>query len=691
MKTLRHLLYSLLILIALLCSGCFSAPQRGVLCAAKRTSAPPEAPDDCPAPAAPQQEPVLLLDTDTQPGLTYVSLAQTDGPSYILGSIYSHDSRLLITMDSWYDGQGEYQSNLKLLYDADSRQLLGARESESYTECGFFSDGKVYLLTYSVTKKHLPNPDGGFFSADTPRHRTMLYVYGESFDAPLYNVSFEGSLLPAKATPDSFFVIAPSGRLEQRSTADGSIVKTHDLSGLGNVSPYYDKDGFFYLSVLDDAYNSTCYKLNLETGATELAPEFNPMTAYSDIHYIQSAPQRIKFSRHSLPDYFSICRSESVMNYLCEKSGLVFLNIGRYIVALNPMEEAILGTLPVPDSAQTPGGFFPSDVCRVGEAGAAVIYYDAEKECSRLFLADFSDASPELLELTTYNRGNTDVYLSEYRDRLLNDYDVHLYAGEEATFLPFDDYTADALEDDDVALEIVAQLVEFVALLPEGMLEELLVPPAKELAVYVCGALYPANSSAIDSAVALTNTTGSTYAIVINGASSLYQLRSTLMHEFMHLMEERILQCEWSGDISYTSLWLAIKPEHLPDLYAYTYNDENGYLYSDDDYTAMGYGRPENEVLFIDAYSRTYPHEDRARVLEYLFMAREGDLSGNSYYTDTYFTSYPYLKQKAQYLCALIRACFPSAAAVPHGELPWEISSEVVPIAYFEEVYTQNP
>lgn len=688
MKTMRHLFFSLLILITIFGSGCSFSPQRGVLCAIKRTSLPPAAPDDHTEPAAPQQEPVLLLDDDRQPGFTYLSLEQTDGPAYTLNEIYSHDSRLLITMDSWDSGSGNHQSNLKLLYDVDSRRLLGARESSLYTECGFFPDGKLYMLSYETTKKHLPNPDGGFFSAETPRHRTVLYVYGDSFDQMLYGISFEGSFLLAKDTPDSFFVITPNSRLEQRRTSDGSTVMTYDLSELGNVSPYYDRDGFYYLSVLDDSYNSTYYRLNLETGATEPAPEVNLLTAYSDIYYIQSAPQRIKFAQHSLPDYYTICSSEHALNYLCDKDSLVFLNVGSFLAALSPLEESILGVLSVPDCAQTSEGFWPTNICRAGETHAAVTYYDSDEESTLLFITEFSAAPEGLLQLTTYNRNDTDTYLAEYRERLLKNFGIHLYSGEEATFLPFDDYKADALTDNDVALEIVAQVFDFMSLLPEGMLEELLVPPAQELAIYVCGALHPDNDEAIDSAVALTNTSSSSYAIVINGASSLYQLRSTLMHEFMHLMEERIVQCQWDNDILYTSFWPSIKPEHLPNLYAYTYNDENGNLYSDDDYTATGHNRPDDEVLFIDSYSRTYPHEDRARVMEYLFMAREGNLSGNTYYTDEYFTSYPYLKLKAQYLCALIRACFPSAAAVPYGELPWEALSEELPISYFVETYS---
>ena len=66
------------------------------------------------------------------------------------------------------------------------------------------------------------------------------------------------------------------------------------------------------------------------------------------------------------------------------------------------------------------------------------------------------------------------------------------------------------------------------------------------------------------------------------------------------------------------------------------------------------------EVWFLDQLLRSYPLEDRGRILEYLYAGEEGAYAQA-------FHENP-IRDKAQYLCAVIRACFP-AAPVRTGSL----------------------
>ena len=66
-------------------------------------------------------------------------------------------------------------------------------------------------------------------------------------------------------------------------------------------------------------------------------------------------------------------------------------------------------------------------------------------------------------------------------------------------------------------------------------------------------------------------------------------------------------------------------------------------------------------IYFIDSYSKTYPTEDRARIIEYSMVPDA--------YTYEYFES-SHLQEKLDYLCDCIRECWNSSGWV--GKTQWE-------------------
>ena len=85
------------------------------------------------------------------------------------------------------------------------------------------------------------------------------------------------------------------------------------------------------------------------------------------------------------------------------------------------------------------------------------------------------------------------------------------------------------------------------------------------------------------------------------------------------------------------------------------------YHYEDRDTLQYTYYGDSDNVYFIDAYSKSFPSEDRARIFENLFW--------NETREEGYFEE-PNLKAKGQYLCALIHGAFRSMTA--DTEVPWE-------------------
>lgn len=153
----------------------------------------------------------------------------------------------------------------------------------------------------------------------------------------------------------------------------------------------------------------------------------------------------------------------------------------------------------------------------------------------------------------------------------------------------------------------------------------------------------------------------------------------TLAHELMHLLEGRLAMSEGAQGQPMLDDWLLLCPPGTPDHgYFFSYHDEEGLEISDTRFTADA---PEawddpGSIWFIDAYSRTFPTEDRARIFESLFLA--GD-------TPPEALNSPRLLRKAQYLAAILREGFPSLKLAP--TLPWERHITPVPYDTFRQEF----
>ena len=140
------------------------------------------------------------------------------------------------------------------------------------------------------------------------------------------------------------------------------------------------------------------------------------------------------------------------------------------------------------------------------------------------------------------------------------------------------------------------------------------------------------------------------------GSKYMNQFPETFVHETMHMMEIRIRKYCTDNHLDFETYWTE---ELNSSKYGYhdAYTDDSGKDLNDNGGT---YAKDPKNAWFIDAYSRTTVREDRARVLENLYL-------GNNYY----FKKSEHLRLKAQHLCAIIRAAFPSVGS-SESAMRWE-------------------
>lgn len=241
-----------------------------------------------------------------------------------------------------------------------------------------------------------------------------------------------------------------------------------------------------------------------------------------------------------------------------------------------------------------------------------------------------------------------------------------------------DTYYARPLDQEPALAHALSSMERTLKQLPAGLLREIGISAGDGFAFYLSGPIRPKVPEGLGSPSAMTAFQENAAAIILD-ISSPIGVR-TLSHELMHLMEERLVLSEGPGGRSLLEDWLLLSPPGAPDRgYFYNYHDQEGREISDTALTAdspEAWERPD-QIWFIDAYSRTFPMEDRARLFETLFLA--GD-------TPPELLQYPRLLRKAQYLCAMLREAFPSLKDSP--SLPWE--RHIPPAAYaaFEQEFS---
>lgn len=262
--------------------------------------------------------------------------------------------------------------------------------------------------------------------------------------------------------------------------------------------------------------------------------------------------------------------------------------------------------------------------------------------------------------------GFYEIYLDSASDenadqeqKIYDRFGIHVYYDEISLTGLVSDYTCTPLDSSLLIGEGLDALYLYMSEYPDRFFEEVCVGEYSRLEIYLCGTFIPTDSYGISTAAALTSVKDSAIIMAFN-LDYMDQMETNLAHELMHVMEHRLYEYEYTLDLPLLEYWESLNPDDFS--YYYSYHDENGEEITNDRYTSWDF-TGETEVWFVDPYSTSFPTEDRARIFENL-------------YTETsYLFDSPHMQEKAKYLCALIRAAFPSVGE--SDTTVWEMFGEV--------------
>ena len=275
-------------------------------------------------------------------------------------------------------------------------------------------------------------------------------------------------------------------------------------------------------------------------------------------------------------------------------------------------------------------------------------HYNVESSslCRWNYLHDGESVEVEILKTDSLANEN-DAIAARIEDK----WGVKVYYQPHLLHLVASDYSAAAITDPDLLRTHLLQLESALSAYPD----DLCYGDYTHLEIYLCGKFTPLTPDGITTAEAISNTRGSAMVIGLNVHYLKGEYPRVLAHELLHIMERRIDQI----DVDILSEWISLTPGGH-DAYYYSYHDENGNEMNDLSHTYYYESDPAN-AYFVDAYSKSFPTEDRARIFEKLVES-----AGDPYFADS-----PVMMAKARTLCRIIRECFPSVAALDHAS--WEV------------------
>ncbi len=216
--------------------------------------------------------------------------------------------------------------------------------------------------------------------------------------------------------------------------------------------------------------------------------------------------------------------------------------------------------------------------------------------------------------------------LSQKAAELEQTYGISIVLGENIP-AAFDDYSAEPFTVTPVISSVLSRLEEIFSLYPDGFFYRLKEDYYRGITIYLTGSLTPLDTMQnIVNAAAFTSTTNGNARIAIDIDAAV--TNSVIVHELTHVLDDRMIGEGWLTEEE----WKALNPPGFD--YYYSYIDENGesYEYSGDQSYTMAGSSDSGNVYFIDSYSKTFPTEDRARLMEYLWSSIESFSSDTDFF-----------------------------------------------------------
>ncbi len=245
-------------------------------------------------------------------------------------------------------------------------------------------------------------------------------------------------------------------------------------------------------------------------------------------------------------------------------------------------------------------------------------------------------------------------FLARAAEAIGETYGVTLHVGSEGNDFDIPGYIGQAEFDPLGIYHALRVIDEILSRYPDGMLRE-----AYEglfdggLHLYLCSGLYGYLSDGLSTASGVTTANGEDILMALD----IYNgLETTIPHELSHVFDYRIEVVSAESDTDWLLLWENLHP--FRNAYIYSYSDYERNMA----YTYAGESS-QSRVWFVDDYSRTFPTEDRARIMENLFNPLDGKLP--------VAMQSPHLLEKARFYSYILRQCF-SSCGESAQPLYWE-------------------
>ena len=306
----------------------------------------------------------------------------------------------------------------------------------------------------------------------------------------------------------------------------------------------------------------------------------------------------------------------------------------------------------------------------ITEEGYFLFTAYGEDDEEELYLYDFSKRMPETdPTFRRYRPADENPEAYAIARRMEEEFPgVRVYYDKFGLDFFRDSYLLTPCEDNDTLIEYMLRLEEFLMRYPAGFLQELSGEKKTGLDIFLCGGFVRISDSSIETPAACANRYRDRLALCM-GVVYLSSLEQNVVHELTHLSEHRIEEYEEANDCHILGYWdVNLNSPDYP--YKNSYLDENGMMISDYSGTTIA---DANNAWFIDAYAKSAPTEDRARVLEYLYLGYDWDFQSEG------------LRNKAKFLTAALREVFPSVAACDYPVL-WEQMFGVISFDDYREL-----
>lgn len=284
-------------------------------------------------------------------------------------------------------------------------------------------------------------------------------------------------------------------------------------------------------------------------------------------------------------------------------------------------------------------------------------YMDAMK--TAIFVSDSEDNSIYIWDLLGSDADTTESCLYSMESFFGNDteanadiqgrieiieqkYGIDISFGDDVNQLDVWDYDIDPLYNAIACRRAIEKIDKELSLYPDGMLAQMQNGYEKPLSIYLAEQLTGVSDcDTIEMADGIANSDMEHVYFVID-CSEVGHFERTIHHELFHTIENYMATNGWYFD---DEQWNSYNPAGFEYDYNYGTNSDN----FDDSYVASTYDNESEDISFIDIYSKSFPLEDRARIMEFAMNEER--------YANGYF-EYDNICNKLAYESEMIRNAF---------------------------------